>query len=418
MKRGYPLTEVEKRYDAGIIGAGPVGSYTAWRLAEQGFSVALIEEHPEIGRPEQCAGLVNRGMFELPGLDDFLDGVRLHNIVGADIFSPSGIILPLRAGRVKAVSIDRARFDKALARKAARSGADVHPCTKMTSVDMSDGEHEITLEGINGKEKVKVDFLIGCDGAASAVRRSLGFNNPQSVIPGVAVMVEIEEGTVPDDLVAVFTGERTAKGFFAWAVPAGSRNTMRIGLASDNGVHLREGMISLFNDPRIFRWLGLQDGASSQLEPISLNFGPVPMGSPKTIIKDRVVILGDSSGMAKPTSGGGIYPGLMASDGLADSIKEEGELSNRSLELFRDRWGSGYGRELERSRFFRKIISQVEDEEVEEVVSRMSDPELMAIINEEGDIDHPLRLALLLIKKDPSLLKLVPRFLPHMRRLI
>jgi geranylgeranyl reductase family protein len=405
-------------YDAGVVGAGPIGSYTAWRLAKLGYSVALLEEHSEIGRPEQCAGLVNRGLFDLPGLEDILEDVRFHDIKGADIFSPSGNILPLRAGKVKAVSIDRARFDKILSLKASSSGAMLFPSSKVTEVRNLEDNHELTIEGINGMKKMEVGMLIGCDGAASTIRRVMGFEKPLSVIPGAAIQVEVDSGSVPDDLVAVFTGERTAKGFFAWAVPAGSKTTMRIGLASESGVHLQNGLRSLFGDERIFRWLGLEDGETCGLDPISWNYGPVPMGSPRTIIKDRVVILGDSSGMAKPTSGGGIYPGLMASDKLAGAIEEQGELSQVSLELFRSRWGSGYGRELERSRFFRKLISQVVDDEVEEVVSRMADPELLRIINEEGDIDHPLRLALLLIRKDPSLLKLVPRFLPHMRRLI
>ncbi|MGA1848369.1 MAG: geranylgeranyl reductase family protein, partial [Thermoplasmatota archaeon] len=316
---------VGHRFDIGIVGAGPVGSYTAWRLARLGFSVALLEEHSEAGRPEQCAGLVNRGMFELPGLHGILEDVGLHDITGADIFSPSGKILPLRAGKVKAVSIDRALFDKTLFIQAASSGAELFPSSKVTSVRTLQGTHELSFDGINGKGSMKVDMLIGSDGAASTIRRIMGFEKPLSVIPGAAIQVEVDAGSVPDDLVAVFTGERTAKGFFAWAVPAGSKTTMRIGLASETGAHLQRGLRSLFSDHRIFSWLGLENGSTCNLDPISWNFGPVPMGSPKTIIKERTVILGDASGMAKPTSGGGIYPGLMASDKLASSIEEKGE---------------------------------------------------------------------------------------------
>jgi len=406
-----------ERFDAVVVGAGPVGSYTAWMLSEHGYAVALIEEHQEIGRPEQCAGLVNRGMFDLPGLGDILDEVKLNEIHGADIFSPSGRILPLRAGRVKAVSIDRARFDKAISRKAAASGAHIFTSTKMRGVSRSEGYLELSAEGINGKETIRGGLLIGCDGASSTVRRAMGFETLLSVIPGAAVQVEIGSGSIPQDLVAVLTGERTARGFFAWAVPAGSKTSMRIGLASDFGTDLRNGLESLFRDPRISGWLGIDEENAPELNPVSWNYGPVPMGCPRTIIKDRVVILGDASGMAKPTSGGGIYPGLMASERLVASVIETGELSNRSLGSFKIKWDSGYGRELARSRFFRKMISQVKDEEVEEVVSRMSDPDLLKIINDEGDIDHPLRLALMLVRKDPSLLKLIPRFIPHMRKL-
>ena len=45
-------------WDVVIVGAGPVGGHTANLLATRGHRVLLLEEHNEIGRPFQCAGLV------------------------------------------------------------------------------------------------------------------------------------------------------------------------------------------------------------------------------------------------------------------------------------------------------------------------------------------------------------------------
>ena len=45
-------------YDVVIVGAGPIGGRSAELLAETGLSVLMLEEHTEIGRPFQCAGLV------------------------------------------------------------------------------------------------------------------------------------------------------------------------------------------------------------------------------------------------------------------------------------------------------------------------------------------------------------------------
>jgi flavin-dependent dehydrogenase len=47
-----------------VVGAGPVGSYTSLLLKRYGFSPLIIEEHPEVGRPVQCAGIVGRDVFE------------------------------------------------------------------------------------------------------------------------------------------------------------------------------------------------------------------------------------------------------------------------------------------------------------------------------------------------------------------
>ena len=54
-------------YDVIVIGAGPVGGYLAWKLTEKGLSVLLVEEHAEIGRPFQCAGMVNPSAMDTNG---------------------------------------------------------------------------------------------------------------------------------------------------------------------------------------------------------------------------------------------------------------------------------------------------------------------------------------------------------------
>ena len=41
-----------------VIGAGPVGGFFARKMCEKGCSVIMVEEHLEIGKPFQCAGLI------------------------------------------------------------------------------------------------------------------------------------------------------------------------------------------------------------------------------------------------------------------------------------------------------------------------------------------------------------------------
>ncbi|HJQ93885.1 MAG TPA: FAD-dependent oxidoreductase, partial [Candidatus Thermoplasmatota archaeon] len=51
-------------YDVLVVGAGPTGSNTARLLARDGWKVLLVEEHPEVGQPVQCAGLVTPRTFD------------------------------------------------------------------------------------------------------------------------------------------------------------------------------------------------------------------------------------------------------------------------------------------------------------------------------------------------------------------
>jgi len=78
---------VRKKYDVVVVGAGPVGSYTAYRLADYGLSVCLIDKKKEIGKDVICAGVISKRAFkkfDLPG------EAILSRIDSATFFSPSG----------------------------------------------------------------------------------------------------------------------------------------------------------------------------------------------------------------------------------------------------------------------------------------------------------------------------------------
>jgi flavin-dependent dehydrogenase len=65
------------KYDVVIVGAGPIGAYTAYLLADKGFDVCLIEEKKEIGEDVICAGVIN---FIEDKLSDF--HITIKNKIG------------------------------------------------------------------------------------------------------------------------------------------------------------------------------------------------------------------------------------------------------------------------------------------------------------------------------------------------
>ena len=75
-----------------VIGAGPIGCYTAYLLAKEGYRVAIFENHPKVGSPIQCTGILTNDYDKL-GFP--LDPYLVHIIDSIDVFSPNNMRIVL-----------------------------------------------------------------------------------------------------------------------------------------------------------------------------------------------------------------------------------------------------------------------------------------------------------------------------------
>ena len=117
------LTMDEFDYDAIIVGAGPIGGYLARKLAKENLRILILEEHAEIGRPFQCAGLVNPKAMESVGLFDTV----LTPIWGARIYSPEGTLVEIgQQEKVRTWSVCRKLFDEAVVIQSVKSLSLIH----------------------------------------------------------------------------------------------------------------------------------------------------------------------------------------------------------------------------------------------------------------------------------------------------
>ena len=108
-------------FDCIVVGAGPIGGYLSKKLNENGHSVLLLEEHDEIGRPFQCAGLVNPAAMETIGLESSI----LPSIWGANIHSPSGKRVSIGDPKgPRTFSVCRKVFDEAVVMQSIATGTD------------------------------------------------------------------------------------------------------------------------------------------------------------------------------------------------------------------------------------------------------------------------------------------------------
>ena len=162
--------------DVLVVGAGPAGSTAAARLAAAGRSVRMVEEHPKVGYPVQCAGLVSQRVLDLAGSTAM---VRCA-VRGASVFGPSQESIAFRADEPRAFVIDRAGLDVYLADRAARAGAEIRTSTRFDAVEgESDGRLTVRLRGPDGNpEVVRPRLVIGADGVSSAVARAFRLRRP------------------------------------------------------------------------------------------------------------------------------------------------------------------------------------------------------------------------------------------------
>ena len=107
-------------WDVIIVGAGPTGGRTATHLASLGHNVLMLEEHTEIGRPFQCAGLVTPKAMQEVGLFDSV----LEEVDGARIHGPSGTLVPVGTdGKLRTYVVCRKKFDQGVVQQGMQAGA-------------------------------------------------------------------------------------------------------------------------------------------------------------------------------------------------------------------------------------------------------------------------------------------------------
>ena len=382
-------------YDAVIIGAGPIGGYLGWNLGRLGHSVLIIEEHSEIGRPFQCAGLVNPGaMARVP-----LEKTVLSPIWGARINSPNGITVDIGSPeRIRTWSVCRKKFDEGVVTLAVENGAELLLDSRPTNISIYDDFAEVKVKSSNTEKTIKCALICGCDGAHSWVRRYMKMGRPKEMMIGY----QVEVSGYPNEpgKLDMFTGSEISPGFFSWAIPSGE--TTRIGMWSKAELLTDkscEMLISnLMNESM---WKNRFENCTI----IGRFGGPVPSGLIKYPLKERVALFGDASGACKPTTGGGISTGFDQVDILAPKLSEciiNGDLSEERMQKI-GKLLDPMRKKLERIRALRNaFLTEATDDELNEVFKIWARPDVTEIINQSGEIDNPIPLGLRLLKEVPE----------------
>ena len=108
---------------------------------------------------------------------------------------------------------------------------------------------------------------------------------------------------------------------------------------------------------------------------------------PKTY-EDRVLVVGDAAGLAKPTTGGGIYyallSGEMAAETVDDALSAE-DYSARRLKRYEQTWRATFGRELRVGYYARVLYEAMGDAQIERLLDRFASREVQDELLNSGD---------------------------------
>ncbi len=389
--------------DVLVVGGGPAGTATARGLCERGFSVVLVEEHPEIGRPVQCAGLVSSRVLELAGSSSMV----LRPVRGATVFGPSLRSISFRAEEPRAYVLDRAALDVHLAERAVQSGVDLRVRTRFDRLaEAPNGRAVAELTGPEGNRcRIAARLVVGADGVSSAVARAFRLRRPVEILP--AFEAEYAESPGDPDSVEVYLGRSVAPGLFGWWIPDGHGGA-RVGVAADaDGVPARTYFLKLVER------LATRFGRPLATPRAYLASG-IPIGEVPRLHGPRVLLVGDAAAQVKPLSGGGIYTALRAA-ALAAEVASEAlrldDLSAARLARYTERWRAELGEEFRRALYLRRVFTRLSDDDLDAVVEALGAGGLAETIVAFGDIDFPTHVVGELLRSSPSLVRLLPKAL-------
>lgn len=249
-----------------IIGGGIIGIYLSWKLAEKGQDVYLFEKRNKVGK-EACSGLFsNRILDIIPESKELIE-----NTINS-VF----INFPKKSIEVKFskefLVMNHYKLDNFILDLAKKSGVKVLLNQEVTEIPKG------------------FDLVIGCDGYNSQIRKKLGLKDPKLSI-GIQGIVNEKNNS---DYVEVWPKNNG----FIWKIP--KIDSIEYGIFGP--LEGTKGELDIF----------LEDNNISLLD---IKSGIIPFGLrvPKS---KNIALCGDSMGLTKPWSGGGVVWGLIAADML------------------------------------------------------------------------------------------------------
>lgn len=338
---------LKDRYDLVVVGAGPGGSIAARTAAELGLSVLLLEKRQEIGSPVRCAeGVPHEALL------DFLEPEPAWisaTVTGAQIVALAGGQVAEHwqgSGGVGYV-LERRVFDRVLAERAVRAGAEVRVKAPVTGLLQHKGAIKgVVAEWQGQRLEIGAAIVLAADGVESRVGLWAGLETQMPLEDTMVCAQYLLAGIDWDPTcLGYWIDETVAPGGYAWVFPKGqSRANVGLGVQADLAEETALSYLHRF----IERERALAIGS-----PVTLVAGNVPVALPcQRLVTDGLMLVGDAARQVDPLTGGGIInamkAGRLAAQTAADALVS-GDTTPRKLAAYQEQAEQSIGRRLAQS---------------------------------------------------------------------
>ena len=304
-----------------VVGAGPAGSYCAYKLAEAGINPTFFDpSHP---REKPCGGLIPITAQEL---FPFIKALPITHSERSkmNLISPSGRIRTMNFKRGKILGFSRLKFDQQLLNMAVNEGAELIE-EKVIGIERKYGWWKVRTQ----KQSYAAETLVGADGVNSMVRRNI-IGSLSKRDKGVCFGYFVK-GLENEDITIKFLPAQ--KGYL-WIIPRGDDTSVGIGSSEIHQPHELKKELNAF-----------MSEFCPQAETFSEWTALIPNVKDTKTFRDPIagsnwILIGDAAGHVDPISGSGILYALLGGELAAEVIVKD------DPELFNNLWIETFGQQL------------------------------------------------------------------------
>jgi flavin-dependent dehydrogenase len=230
--------------------------------------------------------------------------------------------------------------------------------------------------------------VLAC-GAQYRFNREIGLGIPKAYLQSAQVEIPF----APVDAVEIDLDRSLAPRGFAWIVPfrRGDACMARVGLMASDGA---AGRFMKYTEV-----LARRHGIDTRDARPRLKV--LPLAPVKRTYADRVVAVGDAAGLAKPTTGGGIYYSLLsgqyAAEILAEALKRDATDAS-ALRAYETLWQGRLGPELRAGLAFRTIAARFDDRAIDALLDLAAVDGIIPLLRRTANFNWHRDTALALLR--------------------